>query len=50
MACVLAGVLGHLGTRAGTLRGGVVAGALMWLGFVATRLGVNHAFRGAKPS
>ncbi len=49
MAWVLAGVIGHLGTGAITLRSGVIAGALMWLGFVATTLAVNHAFQGAKP-
>ena len=49
MAWVLAGVIGHLGTGALTLRSGVIAGALMWLGFVATTLAVNHTFQGAKP-
>jgi uncharacterized protein DUF1761 len=49
MAWVLAGVMGHLGTGAITLRSGVIAGALMWLGFVATTLAVNHTFQGAKP-
>jgi hypothetical protein len=49
MAWVLAGVIGHLGTGAITLRSGVIAGALMWLGFVATTLAVNHTFQGAKP-
>ena len=48
MAWVLAGVIGHL-TGAITLRSGVIAGALMWLGFVATTLAVNHTFQGAKP-
>jgi hypothetical protein len=49
MAWVLAGVIGHLGTGAITLRSGVIAGALMWLGFVATTLAVNHTFQDAKP-
>jgi len=49
MAWVLAGVIGHLGTGAITLRSGVIVGALMWLGFVATTLAVNHTFQGAKP-
>jgi hypothetical protein len=49
MAWVLAGVIGHLGTGAITLRSGLIAGALMWLGFVATTLAVNHTFQGAKP-
>ena len=50
MACVLAGVLRHLGTDQVTLRGGVVTGVFMWLGFVITTMVVNNAFRGAKPS
>jgi hypothetical protein len=49
MAWVLAGVIGHLGAGAITLRSGVISGALMWLGFVATTLAVNHTFQGAKP-
>ena len=49
MAWVLAAVIGHLGPGAITLRSGVIAGALMWLGFVATTLAVNHTFQGAKP-
>ena len=49
MAWVLAGVIGHLGAGAITLRSGVIAGALMWLGFVATTLAVNYTFQGAKP-
>lgn len=47
MAMMLAGIMTHLGSF--TLRGGVIAGALIWLGFVITTLGVNHAFAGAKP-
>jgi len=49
MACVLAGVLRHLGPDAVTLRSGAVTGAFMWLGFVITTMAVNNAFRGAKP-
>jgi hypothetical protein len=49
MAWVLAGVIGHLGAGGITLRSGVIAGALMWLGFVATTLAVNHTFQGVKP-
>jgi hypothetical protein len=49
MAWVLAGVIGHPGAGGITLRSGVIAGALMWLGFVATTLAVNHAFQGVKP-
>jgi hypothetical protein len=49
MAWVLAGVIGHPGAGGITLRSGVIAGALMWLGFVATTLAVNHTFQGVKP-
>jgi hypothetical protein len=27
----------------------VISGFLVWLGFVITTMGVNHAFSGAKP-
>ena len=48
MAIMLAGVIGHLGEV--NIRTGVISGALIWLGFVITTLGVNHAFEGAKTS
>ena len=47
MALMLAGVMGHLGDL--TIRGGVISGFFVWLGFVITTMGVNHAFSGAKP-
>jgi hypothetical protein len=47
MAAMLAGIMGHLGSV--SVRGGVITGALVWLGFVITTMGVNHAFGGAKP-
>ena len=47
MALMLAGVMGHLGDI--TIRGGVISGFFVWLGFVITTMGVNHAFAGAKP-
>jgi len=50
MAWVLAGVIGHLGPGEVGLRTGVIAGAGMWLGFVATTLAVNHTFQGMKPA
>jgi len=50
MAWVLAGVLRHLGSDQVTLRNGIITGAFMWLGFVITTLGVNNAFRDAKPA
>ena len=47
MALMLAGVMGHLGDI--TIRGGMISGFFVWLGFVITTMGVNHAFAGAKP-
>jgi len=49
MAFILSGLMGHLGLGAVTPRIGVVSGALVWVGFVATTLAVNHAFQGARP-
>lgn len=45
MAVVLSGVLFHAGGP--TPANGLVAGAIVWLGFVATTLIVNHRFQGA---
>jgi hypothetical protein len=45
MAWMLAGLMGHLGQV--SIRGGVITGFLVWLGFVITTMGVNHAFSGA---
>ena len=47
MALMLAGLMGHIGDI--TVRGGVISGFFVWLGFVITTMGVNHAFAGAKP-
>jgi hypothetical protein len=47
MALMLAGLMGHLGDV--TVRGGAISGVLVWVGFVITTMGVNHAFSGAKP-
>jgi hypothetical protein len=47
MAWMLAGLMGHLGDI--TIRRGVISGLFVWLGFVITTMGVNHAFNGAKP-
>ncbi len=44
MACVLAGILGHLGPGQLTLASGVIAGFVLWLGFVITSMAVNHGF------
>lgn len=50
MAWVLAGVIGHLGKGQVTPRNGMISGAFVWLGFVATSLATNHAFQGARRS
>ena len=47
MALMLAGLMGHLGDT--TMKGGVISGFFVWVGFVITTMGVNHAFSGAKP-
>jgi hypothetical protein len=44
MAWVLAGVLFHVGQGAFTVKGGLISGFLVWLGFVATTISVNYAF------
>jgi len=49
MAWVLAGIIGHLGPGRVTMWNGVVSAALVWLGFVASTIAVNHAFQGARP-
>ncbi len=48
MAWVLAGLIGHLGAGQVTLRTGLISGAFVWLGFVATALAVNHGYQGNK--
>ena len=45
MAWVLAGLIGHLGEGQVTLRNGIISGAFIWFGFVATTLFVNHNFQ-----
>ena len=48
MAWVLAGPIWHLG--AFTLRGGIITGALVWLGFVVTTLAVTTPSAYGKPA
>lgn len=43
MALMLAGIIGHIGTPSVTV--GLVSGALIWVGFVATTITVNNAFQ-----
>jgi hypothetical protein len=46
MAWVLAGVIGHLGIDEVTIWNGIISGAFIWLGFIATTLAVNHRYQG----
>ncbi|WP_011582697.1 MULTISPECIES: DUF1761 domain-containing protein [Chelativorans] len=46
MAWVLAGVIGHLGTGQVTFWNGVISGAFLWLGFIATTIAVNNRYQG----
>ena len=45
MAWVLAGMIGHLGNGHVTTMNGLISGAFVWVGFVATTLVVNHGFQ-----
>ena len=47
MAIMLAGLMGHLGNV--SIRGGLISAFFVWVGFVITTMGVNHAFSGANP-
>jgi hypothetical protein len=49
MAWVLAGLLGHFSPALAGIRGGIISGAFVWLGFVATTTMVNYSFGGKKP-
>lgn len=46
MAWVLAGTIGHLGPGEVTLMNGIISGAFVWLGFMATTLTVNQRYQG----
>jgi hypothetical protein len=46
MAWTLYGILTHMNLF--TLRAGLIAGALIWLGFVLTTMSVNYAFGGRR--
>lgn len=49
MAVMLAGVIGHLGDDAVTVRNGVISAAFIWLGFVVSTQAVNYSFQMKKP-
>jgi hypothetical protein len=46
MAWVMAGVIGHLGEGQVTVWNGIVSGAFIWLGFMATTVVVNQRYQG----
>ncbi len=46
MAWMLAGLMGHLADV--TVRGGVISGFFVWVGFVLTTTATNQAFHGTK--
>lgn len=46
MAWVLAGLIGHMGQV--NIRTGLITAALVWFGFVATSLAVNHGYQGSR--
>lgn len=48
IAFLLAGAIGHLGPGMVTPLNGIIAGALLWVGFVAPTFAVNYAFQGAR--
>ena len=48
MAIMLAGLMGHLAGL--SVKNGLISALFVWVGFVITTMGVNHAFSGAKPS
>lgn len=48
MAWVLAGLVGHLSSGQVTIKSGLITAGLVWLGFVATALAVNHGYQGSR--
>jgi len=49
MAWVFASLRGHMSGAPLTVGGGMMAGGLLWLGFVASTLLTNHAFQSTSP-
>ena len=47
MAMMLYGIMKHVGPF--TIRAGLISGAFIWFGFVATTMAANYAFQGRKP-
>ncbi|MEL6374149.1 MAG: DUF1761 domain-containing protein [Pseudomonadota bacterium] len=48
MAWVLAGLIGHLGQDQVTLANGLISAGFVWVGFIVTTIGVNHAYQGQR--
>ena len=48
MGFVLAGSIAHLGPGNVTVKNGIISGAIIWAGFVATTVSVNNAYPGRK--
>lgn len=48
MAFTLSGVILQLGAGHTNVRSGMLVAFMIWLGFIATSLVVNHAFQGAR--
>ncbi len=46
MAWVLAGVIGHLGFGQVTPLNGIISGAFIWFGFMATTIATNQRYQG----
>lgn len=49
MAFVLAVIIALIASTGSAVKGALVTAAVLWLGFVATSMAVNHAFQGARP-
>jgi hypothetical protein len=49
IAFVFARLLSHMGGARISITTGLMAGALLWLGFIATTLVTNHSFQNARP-
>lgn len=50
MAYMFASLQGHLGPQALTVRGGLLSGFFLWVGFVATTIVTNYGFGMRKPT
>jgi hypothetical protein len=50
MAFVLAVMIALIASTGGAIKSGLITAAILWLGFVATTVCVNHAFQGCKTS